>query len=162
MNKTVFYKICTLFRFALILLLCTGAVSAFAQSQNFVTINLKNVPIERIMRELEGQTKYVFLNKDADVKQIVSIDVKDKPVPEVLAALFSPRNIAFEIESRHIVISRLRESDAPLIVEGRILDSSKKPIIGAAVTIKGTTIGTSSGIDGRYTLQIPPPHHRLC
>ena len=31
------------------------------------------------------------------------------------------------------------------------------PVIGAAVIVKGTTIGTSTGVDGDFSLQVPPP-----
>lgn len=120
MNKTVFHRICTLFRFALTLMLCAGSLSALAQTQELVTINLKNVPIEQVMRELEQQTKYVFLNKDVDVKQTVSLDVNRMPVPEVLSTLFASRNIDFKIEAKHIVISNRTApaTDGPVVVEG--------------------------------------------
>ena len=160
MNKTVFYKICTLFRFAFVLIICSWSISGFAQSQELVTINLKNVPIEQVMRELELQTKYVFLNKDADVKQIVSIDVSNKSVSDVLELLFTPRNIIYKIEAKHIVISNrhqeLSQSEA-IVISGQVLDSSKNPVIGAAVIIKGTTVGTSTDVEGHYTLRVPPP-----
>ena len=151
MNKTVFHRICTLFRFALTLMLCAGSLSALAQTQELVTINLKNVPIEQVMRELEQQTKYVFLNKDVDVNQM--------PVPEVLSKLFASRNIDFKIEAKHIVISNRTApaTDGPVVVEGQVIDSSNNPVIGASVVIKGTTIGVSTDIDGRYTLQVPAP-----
>ena len=159
MNKTVFHRICTLFRFALTLMLCAGSLSALAQTQELVTINLKNVPIEQVMRELEQQTKYVFLNKDVDVKQNVSLDVNQMPVPEVLSKLFASRNIDFKIEAKHIVISNRTApaTDGPVVVEGQVIDSSNNPVIGASVVIKGTTIGVSTDIDGRYTLQVPAP-----
>ena len=159
MNKTVFHRICTLFRFALTLMLCAGSLSALAQTQELVTINLKNVPIEQVMRELEQQTKYVFLNKDVDVKQNVSLDVNRMPVPEVLSKLFASRNIDFKIEAKHIVISNRTApaTDGPVVVEGQVIDSSNNPVIGASVVIKGTTIGVSTDIDGRYTLQVPAP-----
>ncbi|MEE0622259.1 MAG: SusC/RagA family TonB-linked outer membrane protein, partial [Alistipes onderdonkii] len=35
--------------------------------------------------------------------------------------------------------------------------ASGMPVIGAAVIVKGTTIGTSTGVDGDFSLQVPPP-----
>ncbi len=155
MNKTVFCKICTLFRFAILLLLCIETSSAFAQRQNRVSVTLHDVPMEQVMRELERQSPYVFLNKDVDVKQRVSVDLRDKRVDEVLDALFAGRNIDFRIEARHIIIS---QKSAPADsqsqgISGHVLDASGMPIIGATVTVKGTTIGTTTNVDGAFSLR---------
>ena len=160
MNKTVFYKICTLFRFALTLILCARVLSASAQSRDLISIDLENVSIEQVMREMERQSKYVFLNKDADVQQIVSIHVKNMSVPEVLSQLFSPKGITFKIEAKHIVLSQQKENPQlhnSVVVKGRVVDGSKNPVVGAAVIVRGTTVGSSTGADGSYLLRVPSP-----
>lgn len=40
-------------------------------------------------------------------------------------------------------------------VKGTIIDSTGEPLIGVNVSIKGTTIGTISDLDGKYTLEAP-------
>lgn len=40
------------------------------------------------------------------------------------------------------------------IVSGTVTDSAGNPVIGASVVVPGTTLGTSTGVDGRYTLHI--------
>jgi len=40
-------------------------------------------------------------------------------------------------------------------VSGVVTDENGEPLIGASVTIKGTTIGTTTNIDGKYSLAIP-------
>lgn len=40
-------------------------------------------------------------------------------------------------------------------VSGRIVDSYGDPVIGAAVVVKGTTVGTVTDMDGNYTLDAP-------
>ena len=41
------------------------------------------------------------------------------------------------------------------VVSGIILDENNEPVIGASVVVKGTTIGTVSDLDGRFTLNVP-------
>lgn len=41
-------------------------------------------------------------------------------------------------------------------VSGVVRDRSGEPLIGAAVLLKGSSIGTITDFDGRYTLKIPP------
>ncbi|MBQ3634477.1 MAG: TonB-dependent receptor [Bacteroidales bacterium] len=40
-------------------------------------------------------------------------------------------------------------------VSGRVVDSTGQPIVGAAVVVSGTTIGTVTDIDGNYTIDAP-------
>ena len=46
--------------------------------------------------------------------------------------------------------------DKKITVSGTITDASnKQALVGAAVSVEGTTIGTSSDLQGKYTLQVP-------
>ncbi len=40
-------------------------------------------------------------------------------------------------------------------ITGKVTGSDGEPILGATVAIKNTTIGTITGLDGRYHLTIP-------
>lgn len=40
-------------------------------------------------------------------------------------------------------------------ISGLVTDESGEPVIGANIVVKGTTIGTMSGIDGDFTLTVP-------
>ena len=40
-------------------------------------------------------------------------------------------------------------------VSGIVMDDTNEPVIGAAVMVKGTTIGVITDIDGRYTISTP-------
>lgn len=40
-------------------------------------------------------------------------------------------------------------------IEGHVVDDAGEPLVGVTVTVKGTTIGTTTDMDGYYTLQVP-------
>ena len=40
-------------------------------------------------------------------------------------------------------------------VTGTVVDANGEPIIGANVVVKGTTTGTITDMDGRFTLNVP-------
>ena len=40
-------------------------------------------------------------------------------------------------------------------VTGTVIDTEKQPVIGANVVVKGTTVGTVTDINGKYTINVP-------
>ena len=42
-----------------------------------------------------------------------------------------------------------------ITVKGKVLDNQSLPVIGAGVTIKGTTTGVATGLDGEFSLAVP-------
>lgn len=50
---------------------------------------------------------------------------------------------------------------AQVQVSGLVLDQDHEPVIGATVKVKGTSTGTATDIDGRFTLQAPSANSTL-
>ena len=46
-------------------------------------------------------------------------------------------------------------AQGPVTVKGRIVDADGLPVIGAGVTLKGTTTGVAADFDGNFTLTVP-------
>jgi len=44
---------------------------------------------------------------------------------------------------------------AQITVTGKVLDTDNQPVIGANVVIKGTTTGTMTGVDGKFSIAAP-------
>ena len=144
----------------LTLVCCLFAGTASAQSVP-VTLRVSDAPLEQVLSAIEKQTTYLFVyDKNVDVAPRVSIDVKDTPLNNVLNTLFQSSDIAYAVENTSIVLSQkapAAQPGQPVTVTGKVVDASGMPVIGAAVIIKGTTIGTSTGVDGDFSLQVPPP-----
>ena len=144
----------------LTLVCCLFAGTASAQSVP-VTLRVSDAPLEQVLSAIEKQTTYLFVyDKNVDVACRVSIDVKDTPLNNVLNTLFQSSDIAYAVENTSIVLSQKAPAahpGQPVTVTGKVVDASGMPVIGAAVIVKGTTIGTSTGVDGDFSLQVPPP-----
>lgn len=147
--------------FCLVVLMSVAALPAFAQNSGNVTLKMTDVPVSSVIREIEQKTDFVFLNKDVDVDRHVSINVTDRPVAEVLDLLFKDQGVSYKIEAMHIVISNkaagaVQESGkVSNVLSGTIIDGQGWPVIGAGVLIKGTTVGTSTDIDGKFSFELP-------
>ena len=144
----------------LTLVCCLFAGTASAQSVP-VTLRVSDAPLEQVLSAIEKQTTYLFVyDKNVDVARRVSIDVKDTPLNNVLNTLFQSSDIAYAVENTSIVLSQkapAAQPGQPVTVTGKVVDASGMPVIGAAVIVKGTTIGTSTGVDGDFSLQVPSP-----
>ena len=156
MSKTLLNRVSSLLTAIALLVF---AADAFAAGPERVTINVSDVALEQVMQNIEQQTNYVFLNKDVNVNQKVSINVQNKSVEETLSALFAGMDIDFTIEAGHIVLSKKAsktgDEQESNTVSGTVIDSMGYPIIGAGVIVKGTTTGTSTDLDGNYSFELP-------
>lgn len=57
----------------------------------------------------------------------------------------------------NLPVSWAAENQQSKTVKGTIIDEGGLPLIGVSVSVKGTTTGTISDIDGNYTLTVPGP-----
>lgn len=157
MNKTGFFnKFRRLFGFVLTISVLGSVLTASAQNAR-VSIKMENAPISQVMKEIENQTRYLFINKGVDTKNKVSINAVQKTVQDVMAQLFAGTEIAYRFDESYIILTKRNDAGKSTTVTGIIRDTSGSPIVGATVVIRGTSIGINSGADGTFSLQVPPP-----
>lgn len=118
-----------------------------------LTLNVKQTKVEQILLQIENQSNYVFLyNKDLiDVEKEASINVKSASVEEVLKMLFEDSNVNYRMVGRQIVLSPTY-SQQQKKVTGKVTGANGEPIPGVAITVKGTTNGTITSVDGTYEI----------
>lgn len=127
-----------------------------------LSLSLKNATLEQAIDRIEEETGYSFLYADhvLDVSRVVNLEANNKDINLVLSRVFDNMNVDYKIVDKQIILSRKLES-IPLAqqqghtVQGVVLDSNQEPVIGANVLVKGTTVGTITDIDGRFTLEVP-------
>src|SRR3989339_181370 len=147
----------------LMVLLTLGSVSASVYSQNSkLTLKMKSSKLADVFNSIEEQTDfYFFYNRDQlNDQQIVSVDVENKKVEEVLDELFRGQDIAYKIDGRNILIevkgTNLIRSAQQKTVSGKVTDSAGAPLPGVTVVVKGTTQGIITDFDGKYSLNNVP------
>ena len=136
--------------------LCTPFTSVYAQNTR-VTIQLKDVRMKQVMTEIEKQTRYLFaIDDDVDVTRSVSVNVINQPLQEALIQMVKGSDVSYQISGSNIILKK-RPIQKPVTVSGTVQDQNKLPVVGASIIVKGTAVGTSTGADGSFSLQIPPP-----
>ena len=143
---------------------CLHAENTNSQNAK-VTIEKNAVQLERILTEIENQTNYLFIyNQQVDVNRKVSVKAKQETVANVLKTLFTDTDVDYILEGSHIILSKKTNVQSPGIthsqqartVSGVVTDQSGEAIIGANVIVKGSTVGTITDLDGKFTIEAAP------
>lgn len=157
MNKKFIQQIQCLVTFLFMLVLTAVPNEARSQTPVKVTLSLKNVRMQAVMNEIEKQTKYLFVTQqDVDLNRIVSVEVRDRALSEALDQMTAGSGVEYVVKAPSIILS-VKKAAEPASVSGVVRDAAGRPIIGAAVLVRGTTTGVSTDGDGAFTLQVPPP-----
>lgn len=161
---------------SLALLLAAGmpamAVSPRALSQ-FVNLELvhSKTTVGTIIQSISQQTGYEFsydvsiLNKEISD---VSVNVKNERIENVLDQVFNGTGISYRIVNNRIFLKDNGYiNDNQLItkcrggvnqqskkITGTVVDATGMPVIGANVMVKGTTNGTITDMDGKFSLEV--------
>lgn len=132
-----------------------------------VTIAVKNSSLADILRQVSKKSELMIYFQDADLEGYnnVSIDVKNKPVENILHELLDARGFTWvDINKSTIAIKKKEDQsnsfdqqkfnglDSTINVNGKVNDEKGNPIIGATVIVKGTRTGTTTGVDGAFIL----------
>jgi TonB-linked SusC/RagA family outer membrane protein len=144
----------------LLLFLAIFQVSASTYSQNTkFNIKLTEKTVKDVLVEIEEQSQFHFLYNDefTDLNRIVSIDVNNVKVQEILDDLFSESDITYKILNNNLIVITPSKASIvqPARVTGKVIDSNTgEALVGVNVVIKGTTKGTVTDINGNYSLDI--------
>ena len=138
------------------------AIEATSQTMR-VSIVAKNISTQELMQEIEKQTDYLFVyNKnEVNLNRKVTVNATNKTVAEVLKKVFEQTDVVYAMEGSTIMLMKNQTPSVQITqqqvttINGTVLDEAGEAIIGANVSVQGTTIGTITDIDGKFTLEVP-------
>lgn len=140
-----------------------SAINSITYSQTVrLSVEVNNTTVGDVLREIEEQSEFYFTYNSSVVntKRVVSIDMKNRQVNEILDELFAGENIGYSINDKHIVLYKKDVMSLPVVqqgtkrITGTVVDASGVPVIGANVMVKGTSNGTITDMDGKFTLEV--------
>ena len=137
-------------------------ISSLAMSAQ-ISLTLENKSTRDIIREIERVSEYrFFYNEDLQgLDQKININTNDANIQTVLNEIQRQTSIHYVIkENNQIVLSagvksnKTQQVGDGRIIKGTILDATGIPVIGANVMVKGTTNGTITDMDGKFSLEV--------
>lgn len=128
-----------------------SAVESYAQNAK-INLSLSDVTLEEAIKTIEANTQFVFFfsNSAVDMTKHVDLNVKNGNIKEVLNQILS--SYKYRIEDNKIVLLGEVQQDGKI---WGVVSDAFGPIAGANVVVKGTTNGTITDMDGRFSLDAP-------
>ena len=148
-----------------------------------VTLRVRNEKLSVVLSRIEKQVPYVFVYSDSDVNasQRLSLDLRGEVLLTVLEHISREAHVFYEIIQDKIILrSKARASDpgaalqqrqnlagspaallerlelvADTVYRGRVTDESGQPVAGASITVKNSSLGTTTDADGSFSLTVP-------
>jgi TonB-linked SusC/RagA family outer membrane protein len=147
----------------LLMVILLQARLGISQGQT-ISLSEKNATLEDLFEKIQTQTNYNFLvdAKTLATAKPVDINVKDATLEQVLQICFKDQPLKYTISGNAVVVKPLDKVESKIpekttglhYVEGRVVDKSGGAIPGTNVVIRGTSEGTVTDAEGKYSIQV--------
>lgn len=147
----------------IIIVLLAGILLPIMLQGQTVSKSFKREPLKQVLEEIELQTGYSFAFEEGeiDLRTPVSANFKDTGIDEVLNRILDP-SLKYTINGKLIAISKKETAPSPTNGPGKISftktvisSADNQPLIGVGVIVDGKNQGTTTDLDGRFTLSVP-------
>lgn len=149
----------------LMLLLSLFVLGTVMLSAQKVNLNYSKATLRTVLESITEQTGHTlaFSKEVVNLNEEVTIREQNTELETVLKQLLTPRQIGYEIRENKIYIfdQSLAETETgqpvtqQVNLTGRVTDENGEPVIGANISVPGTTTGTVTDYDGYYALTVP-------
>ena len=138
--------------------LLLGICLSFQANAQKINLDFNQAELGQVLEEIHKQTGYVFYYSQppVDARKPVTIKISDGELKSVLDKLFSGTSITYSISENKIYLQAEKPQDkttGDVIYTGVILDTDNVPVIGAGITVAGTTNGTITDVDGKFEIK---------
>ena len=146
----------------LMLSICLSQIVAATYAQTAkLNISAKNETLENVLKQIEKQSEFLFFYnlEEVNKNKKISIVKKNADIQDILDTIANKTGLKYTLKDRHIVLTTEHVSNAAISqqvrkVTGTVSDAFG-PITGANVVQKGTTNGTTTDMDGNYSIEVP-------
>ncbi|WP_455638939.1 TonB-dependent receptor [Parabacteroides sp.] len=136
--------------------------TGWAQDQR-ISITAKNKTLLMVFEEIEKQTglSIAYNQTKLNINKKADKNFDNKSLSSIFTDLLQDSGFSFRFEDKHIIIVPIEQqkkqssSNTPKKITGTIVDGNGMPIIGANVIVEGTSSGTITDLDGRFSLDVP-------
>jgi len=166
-SKHLLKKVFNIMRSTIILCLlatfCSFAEVGYSQKTE-LSLHLQEVTLQEAFNAIKAQSDFSFWYRSDEVNlsKKVSVNADKQNIYNVMNQLLRGQELTYTIDNKHIIIYKKGSSTKEFQIlqqnkkkiSGKVVDQNGAPVIGANVVEKGTTNGTITDIDGKFTLDV--------
>jgi len=132
-------------------------VSANVYSQVTVSLDVQNKSIREVLKAIEQQSQVRFFYSDDLLVMNNQIDVEadNKNILSVLDDIFSKSPLTYKAYDNNLIVIVPRELLQQKPITGTVTDQSGASMPGVNVVVTGTSQGTITDANGRYSIEVP-------
>ncbi|WP_167668003.1 SusC/RagA family TonB-linked outer membrane protein [Mucilaginibacter gossypiicola] len=154
----------------LIIMLMTGLSYARSTSAQTVLDKKINITVEdKTLADVlsllskKHQVQFVFNQDVVKTNDKISVKFTDQNLKDVLDKLLARYSINYEVFKDKIILinaqpvenaAGTKTLDQDVQIRGKVVDEKDQPLIGVSVSIKGTTKGTITDLNGNFSLSV--------
>ncbi|MEP7258711.1 MAG: carboxypeptidase-like regulatory domain-containing protein, partial [Flavitalea sp.] len=159
----VIIKFLLMIKLAILLIIAMSAQSfANVYGQTNIDLKLEKVQLKKALKAIENQGVFRFVYKDAILpkEKVVSIEVYNATLDEVLGKLFQTTTLTYrKLSDNLIVITNAATIVNNLMVaavkiSGNVTNDKGEALGGVSVIERGTNNGTVTKPDGAFSLEV--------
>jgi len=157
-TKSGIKKILLTMKLALIIVFISVLqVSATVYSQINVNLDVHDKSIREVLKSIEQQTQVRFFFSDDlfVMNDLIDIKADNENIIGVLENIFSESPLTYKAYANDLIVIAPKEMIQDNKVSGTVTDKSGAPLPGVNVVITGSTQGTITDINGKYSIEVP-------
>lgn len=154
-------------RILVILFTCIGSTfagSSYSQETK-ISLDMKDVTLETLFSEIEKSTSYIFMYKEnVNIRKKVNVQVNNETLGQILDKLFTSHELGYKINDRQVTVFKKEKAESlqpgksqqkeGTKIVGSVIDVDGEPMTGASVSVRGTTIGTVTDLNGEFAISV--------
>lgn len=133
-----------------------------------ITLSETNTPLQKVFQKIHQQVGYDFVSTYETIQQAgsVTVNVQNVSLQKALEACLKGKPLTYVIIGKTVVVRAKEKTDyklsstigsvtlppSPIEIQGRVVNRMGEPLQNVSVLIAGTKIGTTTNIDGHFTL----------
>ena len=133
------------------------SASIYSQNANF-SFKFHNATVKEVLNQMEQQSQFRFFYNDnfIDLNRKITLNVKNVKIEELLSNLLDASAVTYKILDNNLIVITPKEVYKQQKISGVVTDATtNEPLIGVGISVQGTTQGTITDADGKYSIDVP-------